>query len=188
MLGAWSRILEQGYCSPWRAFCQYHSQIPCLLPQCLHPPPDTNPCLSDQESLAQLRDSGSPRGGRWFSQSILTRRESTCSCPQFHTSSLSLSLLHPMASYLEGMTSQAFLGKNKWEGTSPRSTSGSEKSPPNNAIPGSQQLKFGQKALRVRCKTSMRNSCPAGRAAEAQRGTAAWKNTPADTPVWKKLE
>lgn len=86
---------------------------------------------ADQESLAQLgqqvRDSGSPHASRWFSQSILTRRESTCSCPQFHTSSLSLTLLHPMASYLEGMTLQALLGalgKNMWEGTSSRSTPG----------------------------------------------------------------
>lgn len=74
--------------------------------------------VAGQESLArlgqQVRDSGSPHASRQLSQSILTRTESTCSCPQFHTSSLSLTLLHPMPSYLEGRTFTGF-SWSPWE-------------------------------------------------------------------------
>jgi len=41
------------------------------------------------------------QSSRWVNKCILTSRESTCSCPQFHTSSLSLTLLHLTASYLQ---------------------------------------------------------------------------------------
>lgn len=93
------------------AFCQYQSKIPCLLSAMFASPPEHTAPGSAQKLVA---DKKAPLGqdskretvqahmqsSRWFNQCILTSRESTCSCPQFHTSSLSPTLLRPMASYL----------------------------------------------------------------------------------------